>query len=437
MFAIALKNINALNPAKFQKAIPYHMVYYSNLIRRTILLVRAERQESGSTLWYNPNSMAKHILLSPCGGSGSNDYAPGMLNNAQRPCCPMCTTLNASIAAGSLLTLSCRWPSFDGADVLGRPSGTAMMYAKLAADLGKTISGMKGAVKASLASGARTGKMEYSVKLSAARRSVKVTVPKTLKLVIPALMNAYYTATVGVYAASVDELYVGSPSMILPLFDYMSMKRGRPQDDGNTMLWGASGGLLFALGCGAARYWADLPWCILGGGFADYTYGKKTQSTAATPIWQSLTTGTALWAQVCVESGWWCITPLSTQTQDYSTIVGMNGPEAGTAAQSGDYKRMTCLLRHYTFFIAMLKCLSHGLSMLMSTDSGCTAADQTANRYNCLCRRRAKYLITNKLPPAKIAGKGLDKVLAETAASDAYAGTGLDNYTSLGLKCSS
>jgi hypothetical protein len=79
--------------------------------------------------------------------------------------------------------------------------------------------------------------------------------------------------------------------------------------------------------------------------------------------------------------------------------------------------------------MAMLECLSHALQMVMGADSGCKTADLTANRYGCLCRRRAKYLITTTVPVAKIAGRAITEIFADRDASDRYAGTGMDNFT--------
>jgi len=306
-----------------------------------------------------------------------------------------------------------------------------MLYAQMKADVATSLEKMASLAKRATGKGKKT----YSIIVSASKRPVKVTAPSTLKSYLDSVMKDYAMAAQKSYTATVDELFVGSTAASITGFDVKQMTAGTPQDNGGSSNGGLSwsdtdsGGVLFDVGCGAARYWPDLPWCVLGDGFASYTYGKKLQAVNAAPAtasnWQTLTTGIALWNQF--GTGDSAITPLTTTgTQDYTTLL--------TTLTGANAKRLKCLLRHYEFFTTMVQCLSHGLAMLMNADSGCKAADLAANRYHCLCRRRAKYLITQSAPIAKISGRVITKVLADDASMDVLAGTGVNESAAFVLE---
>lgn len=132
-------------------------------------------------------------------------------------------------------------------------------------------------------------------------------------------------------------------------------------------------------------------------GVADWVALSDTDNSAT--LWKAFTIGQA------------SVAPLTSATQDYSTLV------AAVVTTTGDTKtkaRLNCLLRHWYLFKTMLACAKSGLSNLMYVDSGCLAVDVTANRYGCLCRRRARYLIVTSLPAPTVAGTDLAEIVVDT-----------------------
>merc|ERR1712139_702963 len=112
--------------------------------------------------------------------------------------------------------------------------------------------------------------------------------------------------------------------------------------------------------------------------------------------------GTNLWA------AFGTITPDTTTgaTQDYAPEI--------TTATGTTQARLNCFLRHWYVLKTMLACAKTGLSNLMNVDSGCLAADVKANRYGCLCRRRARYLVVTSVAAPTVAGTELAEVVVET-----------------------
>merc|ERR1719379_1818756 len=69
--------------------------------------------------------------------------------------------------------------------------------------------------------------------------------------------------------------------------------------------------------------------------------------------------------------------------------------------------------------------------MVMNADSGCASADLTNNRYGCLCRRRAKYLIETTLEIPSVDDIDLNEII-ENPEDTEHAGKGTGNLTFMG-----
>merc|ERR1712150_110765 len=84
--------------------------------------------------------------------------------------------------------------------------------------------------------------------------------------------------------------------------------------------------------------------------------------------------------------------------------------------------RFKCMVRHYDFYLDVANCLSAALTSMMSVDSGCQVADESAQRYGCLCRRRFKYTIISTVPPPSVDGKNSSLISSEVGADVQFSG---------------
>jgi hypothetical protein len=167
--------------------------------------------------------------------------------------------------------------------------------------------------------------------------------------------------------------------------------------------------LMYQTGCGMSDFWDDLPWCVLGTGRYNWKFSD------ATCLWYKVD-DTLLYSEDPTYTDW--VSPLTSKFQALETALGGLAAADRRNAGGGDANvvlelRLTCLFRHYNVLQLMLKCASTMLHHLMMVDSGCRASDVSSERYGCLCRRRAKYLIMQALPEPTVKGKALSAIVAD------------------------
>jgi hypothetical protein len=474
MLQARLANRNIGFPELFDLTMGYHILYLMTYVRRTLLSVRAENGETTSgTVWYHPGGDVIRILLSPCGGGDSTeDYFPGYLTTdppVARACCPACVMVPHKHDEH---TNRCRWPAMhedmltapqnnqptgddcqqepgdsdcqvtvDFLTLSSIPSSTganpaAMLLAAMAYDVMKATIMMK-ATELWLMSA--KGRSTISLFVGHGLRDLVVTVPNKIGVCLGSHQTAYKDVVLTDYYAAADQLFP----------DSVAYPSGYDADSGpyGIALDGAEGldpdistvwtdgpgtdGLLHQLGCSESRYFAGMPWCILGTSLYKWGAGEaqnvaETANPAQGYLWQPLymkkgtqdatTLVVALPFDDCADADCWL--DFATTPHHYDDLwpfiqfwfsEASSAPDARkTEGPGATESRVNCLMRHYDFFVTILDCAVTNLLALIKADPGCGEEDITANRYQCLCRRRTRYVMVTNVPKPSVAGSSYD-----------------------------
>jgi hypothetical protein len=243
------------------------------------------------------------------------------------------------------------------------------------------------------------------------KRGITVSVPNKLGTIISSLQDSYQTAASASFTAASSEMYASSPSISAWKLDEEAVTT---QNTAGAQFNDAIGtfphvfnsatdaaGLLFGLGCAASAYFSSMPWCVLGQGKYKWINTATNIENYDTKLWADIT-GTNT-VEICNDNDATC-TAVTTYATEYAAM-----------SAGAEKNRANCIFRHYTFFKGMLDCAMSKMNSLMKADPGCMAADYTANRYGCLCRRRTRYAIAAKVEEPEISGRS-----AEAISDDPY-----------------
>jgi hypothetical protein len=333
---------------------------------------------------------------------------------------------------------------------MGRPSESMMMLARLSYLVRREIQYMKHAEKHNRKV---AGTTHYRLKLgNTDKRSIKVKVPNNfLHVAGHVFYSMYASVAVLQLTAAADELYVDSRQVVaFTAIDKTGAEYGGPQKfyTGPDALGAAitesdvASGWMVYLGCMSSKYTSMVPWCIVDGGDTDgYNYGKKyvkgtngkyAFSTAFSSQQNNIFSNAGL-PGIPNSAIATCSSPSPPSTPCIKhKITATVVKTAITAATSQEQReRLSCVLRHYNYFVKMFSCVAAHMGAYMMVDSGCTEQDEGSNRYGCLCRRRSKYIIMEALPEPTVSGKAIDEVFEEVETGN-YSdnnGTNTENVT--------
>lgn len=140
-------------------------------------------------------------------------------------------------------------------------------------------------------------------------------------------------------------------------------------------------GLIYSLGCADTKFYLSdhplhLPDCVFGSGLYKFAGGVTSSPVKHHNLWESDAASTP-WPDL------------------YATALKTMSSAPTSTNFNGLHGRLNCLFLNYEFFITMLSCASEVLTSLGRSDSGCTTADYSKNRYGCLCRRRTRYSLVS------------------------------------------
>jgi hypothetical protein len=491
MFQTKLANRNNEKPRAWTKSLPYHLLFYTQMLRMTLVDLRSEiGTTTSATLWYKPYAYVKETLVSLCGGGKSAAfYEPGYGHSATvssvansdftlRPCCPICVEMVTKHAEHSK---HCAWPYITGVVSLeqcasgtsncyqniivpvgseqamnmdaGSPSTAVMLLARMQYDVAlSVVSLVKSDTSASEGESASGGFLW----LGPATRPFWAKVPNSLHTFRDTMFSKYSDTVTRPYQAAANELFVGSPAVLdegLMLEIHVKIINSDndysvlyPKIFGDPLCFTSpssgsgcaaqnilgysqtSNGLMYNLGCATADFYSGLPWCLLGSGRYDWSYGAGITGDSlfaafhGTAVDDAVASWPAILADVHTQS--------STSSVATAGLTADEVRKATTTGAAGTEKRLNCLMRHYNFMIAMLSCADSKLGELANADPGCRLADYQQNRYGCLCRRRARYALIEAVAEPTVSGNAVADVVINVISGSSGSGGGGFNYSS-------
>jgi hypothetical protein len=394
-------------------------------------------------------------------------YGGSVTPGVARACCPLCSEVlddsGAAVVSGA--SKRCRWPAISSMQTLptcttaapggsGTCSATTMAHSVEVATSGTSVPVAAGknpvsmllasmyydVVRSSIMMKAQElylmsakGTSTVSLYLAANAREVSVTVPSRIGVMLSAHQETYTSTVLAQYGAqAAGELYPTSVAMPAswdlgwgPYGLTLDGTAGKahaacsasdspgcqpvPMQASNS-----DTGLLFNLGCASSSYFSGMPWCLLKAGAYRWSNTQSTTYGQNSFLWEPfayspdpIASSDPVTVDLMADTNnFTSLYPDFIKYFEYNTEAGVIQAEAQRQGNSPSTleKRLNCLFRHYDFFTTMLDCASTNMESLITADPGCGTKDMAARRYQCLCRRRTRYVMVSNVEDPAVAG---------------------------------